>query len=218
MDDERQRLVPLGEARDYEVSRGLPDVRGWPVLGSDGDTLGRVRELLIDPDAGRARYLVVDASSGVGASRPVHVPIGLARIDRERDAVVVPTVTTASLLELTSVDGDIVTREYEVHVRRSIAGGEAADLADDERFYDHEHYDERRFAAPMRDDDAEQEPEDFAYLAGVGGAMTERDEHPDVVGEVDAGQISVPVMEEESDGPVAPEDGTAGGEAEPERR
>lgn len=206
MDDERQRLVPLGRTRDYEVSSGLPDVRGWTVLGSGSDAIGRVRELLIDPDAGRARYLVVEVQGSAGESRQVHVPIGLARIDTTRDAVVVPTMTTASLLELTSVEGDVVTREYEVRVRRGIVGAEEADFGDDAGFYDHEHYDERRFAAPARGEDVDEE-EDFAYLAGVGGAMTERDEHPDIVGEVDAGQISVPVMEEETDGPVAPEDG-----------
>jgi hypothetical protein len=211
MDDERQRLVPLGEARDYEVSRGLPDVRGWTVVGSDGDSLGRVHELLIDPDVGRARYLVVDVQGGAGEPRQVHVPIGLARIDSERGTVAVPTMTTAALLELTTVQGDLITREYEVRVRRGIVGAEEPDFGDDDRFYEHEHYDERRFAAPARGDEGdgsdEGEEEDFSYLAGVGGAMTERDEHPSVVGAVDAGQISIPVMQEETDGPVAPEDG-----------
>ena len=206
MDDERQRLVPLGEARDYEVSHGLPDVRGWAVMGSEGDVLGRVGDLLIDPDQGRARYLAVDVQGGAGEARQVHVPVGLARIDAERSTVIVPTMTTASLLTLTTVAGNLITRDYEVRVRRGIVGAEEPDFGDDEHFYDHEHFDERRFAVPAYDEESD-EVEDFAYLVGVGGAMTEQDEHPNLVGQVGAGQISVPVMEEESAGPVAPEEG-----------
>ena len=222
MDDQRQRLVPLSEARDLRVSRDLPDVRGWRVVGSDLAPLGRVHDLLVDTEAGRARYLAVEVPGDGGEPRRVHVPIGLARIDAAQGVVAVPTLTTAALLELTTVEGDVVTREYEVRVRRGIVGAEEFDADDDARFYEHEHYDERRFAAPARDaagrarraedvdderDAEDDEEEDFSYLVGVGGAMTERDEHPSMVGEVDAGQISIPVMEEETDGPVAPEDG-----------
>jgi len=218
MNDENSRLVPLGRTRDYAVREGMPDVRGWDVVGGDGAVLGRVSELMVDRDAGRVRYLEIE--TGDAERRRVHVPIGLARLDAERDAVLVPTVTTATMLALTTVrpdaQGATLTREYEVHVRRSLAGEIPADVAPErdaeDRFYEHEHYDEREFAGPRRAarraDDAEGD-EDFGYLAGVGGAMTDRDAHPSVVGELGAGQIAVPLMEEETRRKVAPEDGTA---------
>ena len=226
MNDESRRLVPLGQTRDYAVREGMPDVRGWDVVGGDGAVLGRVSELLVDIDAGRLRYLEIE--TGEADPRRVHVPIGLARLDAERDAVLVPTLTLPAIRQLTDVRdtprSPTLTREYEVHVRRSLAGAAPADAgtvdhggadgeADDDRFYAHEHYDEREFAGARRgrrraDHDVDDD-EDFGYLAGVGGAMTDRDAHPDVVGEFGAGQISVPLMQEETRRRVAPEDGTA---------
>ena len=217
MNDDERRLVPLGETRAYAVREGMPDVRGWEVVGGDGTVLGRVSELMVDPAVGRVRYLEVE--TGDAERRRVHVPIGLARLDAERDAVLVPTITMVTMRSLTTVQGRTLTREYEVHVRRSLAGEAPADAADasapdaDEGFYEHEHYDEREFAGPRRgrrrSDREGDDDEDFGYLAGVGGAMTDRDAHPEVVGEMGAGQISVPLMEEETRRRVAPEDGTA---------
>ena len=222
MTDESSRLVPLGRTRDYTVREGMPDVRGWEVVGGDGAVLGRVSELMVDQTAGRVRYLEIE--TGDAERRRVHVPIGLARLDAERDAVLVPTITTAAMTALTTVQrgpqGPTITREYEVHVRRSLVGATPADAPTaepepeaDDRFYEHEHYDEREFAGPRRGrrraDQEGGDDEDFAYLAGVGGAMTERDAHPSVVGEFGAGQIAVPLMEEETRRKVAPEDGSA---------
>jgi hypothetical protein len=143
-------------------------------------------------------------------------------------------VTTAVVGELTTLDRQGITREYELQVRRRILGAETLGGAvgageatgeRDESFYESEHFDERRFARPRRrrerdgsgrrDDDRdvpderENHDDDFWYLAGVGGAMTDEDEHAEVVGELDAGQISVPVMEEDADGRGAPEDDEA---------
>lgn len=223
MDEGRRRLLPLGEAGTLRVADDMPDVRGWEVVGGDGATIGRVTELMVDPAAGRVRYLEI-TTDGPSGSRRVHLPVGLARIDEARDAVLVPTVTTTAVAAMTTVSDRAITRDYEVAVRRSILGAadapadaradaadaQAADeagaagdaLDDDAAFYAHEAYDDRRFAAPRRAGDARSDDDDdesFGYLAGVGGAMTQDDHHPSVVGELDAGQISVPVMSEDAE-------------------
>ena len=227
MDGESRRLVPLREAAHYRVSADMPDVRGWDVEGADGALLGRVTELLVDLRVGRVRYLELETAAPADGGRHVHLPIGLARLDVERDVVVVPTVTTAVVGSLTTLSGQGITRDYEVHVRRSILGAEDVDpaatddaAADDDRFYAGEPYDERRFAGPRRrrgepDADPDRDDDDFTYLAGVGGAMTDDDVRPEVVGELDAGQISVPVMQEEAGPPEASEERRA---ARPDER
>ena len=45
--------------------------------------------------------------------------------------------------------------------------------------------------------------DDVAALAGVGGAMRDADEHPHLIGQVDAGEIYLPIMEEDA-GEVPP--------------
>jgi hypothetical protein len=51
--------VPLGRLRRYKVADGDPDVRGWQVYGNDGQTIGQVDDLLVDPDALKVRYLQI---------------------------------------------------------------------------------------------------------------------------------------------------------------
>jgi hypothetical protein len=54
-----QATVPLGRLRRYKVADGDPDVRGWQVDGNDGQTIGQVDDLLVDPDALKVRYLQI---------------------------------------------------------------------------------------------------------------------------------------------------------------
>ena len=70
MNEERRRLAPLGDTTEYRVAAGLPDVRGWTVVGGDGAVIGRVVELLVDRQAGRVRYLECELmEGGVGRGR-----------------------------------------------------------------------------------------------------------------------------------------------------
>ena len=84
------RVVPLGQLDDFRVAEGDPDGRGWEVLASDGRKIGEVDELLVDTAAMKVRYLDVDLDvddvvlSG-GHDRHVLIPIGYARLERDRD-------------------------------------------------------------------------------------------------------------------------------------
>ena len=53
------QIVSLDRTRRYRVAAGDPDVRGWQVLGSDGQPIGRVDDLLVDTAALKVRYLQV---------------------------------------------------------------------------------------------------------------------------------------------------------------
>jgi sporulation protein YlmC with PRC-barrel domain len=54
------RIVPLRQARDFRLAKGDPDLRGWNVFGADGERVGTVSDLLVDPAAMKIRYLDVD--------------------------------------------------------------------------------------------------------------------------------------------------------------
>jgi hypothetical protein len=92
-----REVVPLGELPDYRVAEGYPDARGYAVLSSDGRLVGRVRELLVDPRALRARFLEVEkASLAEGATGTcVLLPVADVRI-RGRERVVHADALTAS--------------------------------------------------------------------------------------------------------------------------
>jgi hypothetical protein len=94
MDRDRPgRLARLDTLSDYKVADGAPDVRGWEVVGPDGETLGQVMHLIVEPEAMAVRYVEVELASGfhagVHGTRRVLVPIGDASLDEERNQVVV---------------------------------------------------------------------------------------------------------------------------------
>jgi photosynthetic reaction center H subunit len=116
------RLRRLGELDDYEVADDDPDPRGWTVEGRDGERIGTVQELIVQPAAMTVRYLDVEldryrdrsASEPVPEDRHVLVPVGFARLDA--DKVVLDAFSAAQLGELPAHPGDF-DRSYEDDVR-----------------------------------------------------------------------------------------------------
>lgn len=78
---EAERLVPLGELGSWDVAEGEPDIRGWEVRTVGGRDLGKVKELLIDPDAREVVMIDVDLT---GSDQRARVPLRLVEIDRPR--------------------------------------------------------------------------------------------------------------------------------------
>jgi hypothetical protein len=168
------QIAPLSDLKDFQVSEGYKDIRGWRVDSADGKKVGEVHDLLVDLDGMRTRYLDVRLDSSIAAShgdRDVLVPIGSARIADKGDVVVVPlTAERVSLLPV--YDHGVLTRTYESELRRHFTLGEAAagtagaaaaataatvatadhvaDKPVERGFYDHEAYDDRRFFQPSR--------------------------------------------------------------------
>lgn len=202
--EDRARLVPLSEATGFQIGEGDPDVRGWMVHGADGRRVGEVDDLIVDLDAGRVRYLRVLLTDAEKGEPLVLIPVGLATLEPERDAVSVPTVTVASIASLERHGGGVVEREYEIAVRRGIiaaapdaAADLRADASDDDDFYAHAVYDENRFYEPRRRT-LEREVMENMAVTGV----SDNDDSPVIVGEVSAGGVDIPIVED-SDHPSA---------------
>jgi hypothetical protein len=79
-----ERLVRLKELGSWDVSEGEPDIRGWEVRTVGGRDLGKVKELLVDPDAGEVVMIDVDLT---GSDRHALVPLRIVEIDRPRRVV-----------------------------------------------------------------------------------------------------------------------------------
>jgi photosynthetic reaction center H subunit len=162
MPEESDRVVPLGRMEDFRVSEGDPDVRGWEVQAGDGSQLGRVGELMIDPAAMKVRYLEVEVDPAlVAGGRRVLVPIGHARVERDRDCVVVDQLRAEDLASHPAYDRERLDYEAERTVQGAFSHGlfgetVRADLAADARdrsreaFYSGPSFDEERFYASRR--------------------------------------------------------------------
>jgi hypothetical protein len=79
-----ERLVPLSDLGSWDVADGEPDIRGWEVRTVGGRDLGKVKELLIDPDAREVVMIDIDLA---GSDRHALVPLRIVEIDRPRRLV-----------------------------------------------------------------------------------------------------------------------------------
>jgi sporulation protein YlmC with PRC-barrel domain len=159
------QIAPLSELKDFQVSEGYRDIRGWRVDSADGKDVGKVHDLLVDLDGMRTRYLDVRLHSSIAAThgdRDVLIPIGSARIAEEGEAILVPLNADRITLLPPYDHAGMLTRAHESEVRRHFTLGEAAagtgaanaassatptasDRPVERGIYDHEVYDDRKF-------------------------------------------------------------------------
>ena len=110
-----ESLRRLSDA-DYEVAAGEYDVRGWDVMATNDEKIGTVVDLIIDPAAGKVRYLEVNVDrKAVGLDRDRHVliPIGNAQLDTKDKLVVLSGMTRAAIAKLPAYTGANVDSAYD---------------------------------------------------------------------------------------------------------
>ena len=138
-------LRRLRDLSDFEVADSNPDVRGWAVRGSDGQALGTVYELIVDPEALKVRYLDVELDARFHINEHenhILLPIGAASVDAEGDNVFVPALSAQSVLDYPPYVEIQITREYEEAMLRAL-GKESAPA--NPRFYEQDSFDATSF-------------------------------------------------------------------------
>ena len=143
-------LRRLRDLTDFEVADDNPDVRGWTVRGSDGQALGAVFELIVDPEALKVRYLDIELDPRFQINEyenHILLPIGAASLDADGDNVFVPALNTESVLNYPPYIEIQITREYEEAMLRAL-GQEPA--VGSPRFYEQDSFDADSFYSRRR--------------------------------------------------------------------
>lgn len=151
------RLEELSNV-DYKIVDGEADVTGWPVKDEAGRSLGKVRDLLFDPEQNAIRYLIVDLENEVSAAedKAVLIPIGVADLANEEKAVVLPVIHDSQFVEMPRYIIGEVTRETELKIRLAIGSPAALRIEeevaeiDHNDFYHHHHFDRTNAAKAKR--------------------------------------------------------------------
>lgn len=152
-----RKLYRLGELNDYEVADDDPDIRGWDLRGTDGDVIGSIQDLIVDPNIEKVRYLDVVLDSSLASSeeseRHLLIPIGLARVDEDNDFVTVNGIDRGTLTRMPIFRGGPVTLDYEHSLRESILSDKEKSgraVAQDKDFYNHDLYNDTDFYSSRR--------------------------------------------------------------------
>jgi uncharacterized protein (TIGR02271 family) len=125
---EQHGLKRLSKTSDYEVAPHESDVRGWTVVGSDGRSIGKVDDLLIDT----ARMKVAQFDVDIKGGDHIYVPAPEAQIDRTRrevrlDRYAPGAYPTAGVSDRTGTHADerLTRTEEELRVgKRAVEAGE----------------------------------------------------------------------------------------------
>jgi sporulation protein YlmC with PRC-barrel domain len=105
----RRRFEWLTRLDGYDVDRHQIDPRGWEIVGVDGRTAGEVKDLVVDTERMKARYLDVELDTKVFdfVDDPhVLVPLERAQRDGDRRRLIIDGLSVAKVGEL------IDTREH----------------------------------------------------------------------------------------------------------
>ncbi|MBX0331850.1 PRC-barrel domain-containing protein [Pontibacter sp. HSC-14F20] len=115
-----ERLVLLSQLKDYEVAKDNINVTGWRVVGADGEKLGDVKDLVVDMEAMKVRYLsVLGDNRFFERDRDTYllIPIGAAALDRKGKNIFVASVDGKSISQYPAYPGGAITPDYEYAVR-----------------------------------------------------------------------------------------------------
>lgn len=128
-------LRPLREIEhDYEVADGYDDIRGWIVTAKNGAVVGSVADLIVDPEAMLARYVLVTLGpqgTDEEVGRRVLIPITEVTLHAATDEARVPAYTAVEITDLPPYSRAMLDRDYDAGLLRRI--GVRAMVADAER-------------------------------------------------------------------------------------
>lgn len=144
-------------ASGYEMAKGEPDIRGWKVINSLNQEIGKIKEVLFDVKSRKVRYLLVDLNGKPInlLSRDVVIPIGLAELDEKENIVFFPDVTVGHLASLPEYTKGKITYQTERLIRDVFIPGDSAaadklaeiesqEYPEREAFYNNDYFDENR--------------------------------------------------------------------------
>lgn len=143
-------LEELEHKHWYDIADDEPHVRHWNIVDESGKKIGEVKDLLFDPEAKKARYLITNLKDGMlEEHRRVLVPLGRARLDREDRRIILPAVTLSQLARLPEYKGpERLTEEDELLIRDTFSGKEKStgtEKYDRTSFYEHSDFEEDRY-------------------------------------------------------------------------
>ncbi|MCZ4224810.1 PRC-barrel domain-containing protein [Pedobacter rhodius] len=134
---------------DYKIIDGEAYITGWPVVDESRSSVGKVRDLLFDPEEHAVRYIIVDLDSRLSEleDKAILIPIGFANLGADKKEVVIPVLHENQYIAMPRYIIGEVTRATEVEIRSAIGSPAALRIEekiaemDYQDFYRHHHFD-----------------------------------------------------------------------------
>ena len=141
-------LQSLNDLKHYHVADDSHDIRGWTVVGRKNDEIGRVDDLIVDTDHGKARYVTVVTDKKLYANeaeRKILIPVGRTRVENDRKALMVDSLDREKVRFYPVYSGEAITRDYEYGLKHALRDDE-----DTRRVYENHHRDNANYEDSRR--------------------------------------------------------------------
>jgi hypothetical protein len=136
-------LIPLSKIEhEYALPDPLPDPRGWKVALPDGRRVGEVSDLVVDTDRLVVKYVEVKVDTDVAGDDDIYrlVPVSAARLDDDRELVVIDRLPGISIADTPRHDREAPTVEQERALRTQYEPAVGAGGGSDRGLFDQEHF------------------------------------------------------------------------------
>lgn len=141
------RLLEELRSSDFETVSGEPDITGWKIKDNLGAELGKVEDLLFNPESRKVRYLIAALNERVFGvqNRRILIPIGLAELHETQDEVFLPSADLDQLMNAPEYTGPELSIHQEVAARDAFRHltEDSGEVYDERTFYEHDHYNQR---------------------------------------------------------------------------
>ena len=112
----------------FEMAADSPDVRKWPVRGSDGRPFGTVQELFVDPAGRQVLYLDVLLEKGLpnmlaaqpNAEQRILLPVAAVHIDAEGKSVFITALSRDNIASYPLFLDFMLPPELEVAMQKAL--------------------------------------------------------------------------------------------------
>lgn len=97
---EPDTLAHLSDLPDFMIADPAPDIRGWPIVLTNGQRVGKVEDVIVDTSDMTVRYLEVKLDrDAVGTDEETWrlVPVAAARLDDQADDVILDRLPAGGL-------------------------------------------------------------------------------------------------------------------------
>lgn len=103
---------------NYRDPFGGSTIKTIKVRAGNNEKVGTVRNLLIDGETGRFRYLIMETGLGY-VGRIVLLPVGLVQLDYENQSIYIPQLTKQQIESLPDLAGELgANASYEEWISR----------------------------------------------------------------------------------------------------
>lgn len=121
-------LRRMRDLPDFEMAPNSPDVRNWTVRGGDGQPLGTVYELLVDPAARQVLYLNVTLDPDLPGVPPppphadtrILLPVAAVNIDPEGQSVFITALRRDTVASYPPFVDFMLPPDYEAAMQQAL--------------------------------------------------------------------------------------------------